>query len=205
MQLVLRRLWIQITSDRKRFGLLCAMLMLGMLLWGRIIVTSNLPRTAVATDPLVSGAPRPLTNGGPPGGADKVDGPPRRIMLAQIPLRDPLLISDVHFPKPTSVELLGQDDPKFGGHKAENVRQAEARLTEELRVLVNRFTLEGVMKGRPMAVVNGKTYRLHSWIPAVKRDDILFQLLEVGDRSVILECKGRRFKLNMNYPGIEER
>ena len=51
MQLVLRRLWIQITSDRKRFGLLCAMLLIGLLLWGRIIVTSNLPRTAIADDP----------------------------------------------------------------------------------------------------------------------------------------------------------
>ena len=47
---VLRRLWIQITSDRKRFGVLCAMLVLGLLLWGRIIVTTNLPRTAMAVD-----------------------------------------------------------------------------------------------------------------------------------------------------------
>ncbi len=204
MQLMLRRLWIQITSDRKRFGLLCAMLLLGMLLWGRIIVTSNLPRTAVA-DPVTDGGPKPLTIGAPPKTPDKDNGPARRISLARTPLRDPLLINDEHFPKPTSVELLDEDDPKFGQYATENVKQAEARLTEELRVLVGRFTLEGVMKGRPMAVINGRTYRLHSWIPAIDDDDILFQLIEVGDRSVILECEGRRFKLNMNYPGIEER
>ena len=30
MQLVLRRLWIQITADRKRFGLLCVTLVVGL-------------------------------------------------------------------------------------------------------------------------------------------------------------------------------
>ena len=44
----LRRIWIQLTTDRKRFGILCAMVALGLLLWGRLIVVSNLPRTAVA-------------------------------------------------------------------------------------------------------------------------------------------------------------
>lgn len=201
MQLVLRRLWIQITSDRKRFGLLCSMMLLGMLLWGRIIVTSNLPRTAVAQPAGVD----PNNLAGPGGGIDKDDGPPKSVRLARTPVRDPLLVSDEHFPKPTSVELMNQDGPKFGRQAAEDLQQAEARLTEELRALVSRFRLEGVMQGRPMAVINGKTYRIYNWIPAEDNDQVLFQLVEVGHRSVILECEGRRFKLRMNYPGIEER
>ena len=198
MQLMIRRLWIQIVSDRKRFGLLCGMLLIGLLLWGRIIVTSNLPRTAVA-DPNVSD-----TGQAGPEGPDKHRGPPVRVSLARMPRRDPLVISDRHFPKPTPVVLLGQENPKFGPDGAENGEQADARLTEELRRLVAGLKLDGVMEKR-MAVINGRTFRLHSWIPAGKPGQALYQLTEIGHRSVTLECEGRRFRLRMDYPGNVER
>ena len=200
---VLRRLWVQITSDRKRFGVLCAMLALGLLLWGRIIVTSNLPRTALADgDDPNSG----LVPHGPTGGAsDRPLGPPVHVKLARQPRRDPFLISAEHFPKPTPVELLPQDGSKSGGNATENTNRMDERLTRELTALVDRFTLEAVMQGRPMAVINGKTYRLYSWIPAVGNDEYRFQLVEVGHRSVVLEYEGRRFRLRMDFPGSEER
>ncbi len=199
---MLRRLWIQITSDRKRFGLLCAMLALGLLLWGRIIVTSNVPRTAMAGE---AGPGRGTTPLGPATGAsDKPLGPPVRVKLARQPRRDPFLVSAKHFPKPTPVELLTQDDPKSGGNATENTNRTDERLTEELRARVNRFRLEAVMQGR-LAVINGKTYRLYSWIQAVGNDAIRFRLLEVGQRSVVLEYEGRRFRLRMDFPGSEER
>jgi hypothetical protein len=78
-------------------------------------------------------------------------------------------------------------------------------LIRELKALVDRFTLEAVMQGRPMAVINGKTYRLYSWIQAVGNDKYRFQLVEVGHRSVVLEYEGRRFRLRMDFPGSEER
>ena len=198
MQLVLRRLWIQITSDRKRFGLLCAMLLIGLLLWGRIIVTSNLPRTAVADDPVRVSA------GSPGGGTDKYVMRTVEVTFARTPDRDPLLISNQHFPKPTPVELLGQDNPKFGPDAAENSQQAEARFTQELRRLVGTLKLEGVMQDT-MAVINRNTYRLNEWIPAGKPGQALFQLTEIGHRSVTLECESRRFRLQMDYPGSDER
>ncbi len=202
MQLMIRRLWIQIVSDRKRFGLLCAMLAIGLLLWGRIIVTSNLPRTAVA-DPSQSGTGSTPASAGPDG-ADKHSGPAVQVMLARTPGRDPLVISSRHFPKPTPVVLLGQENPKFGPNGAENGEQADARLTEELGRLVARLKLDGVME-RTMAVINGRTFRLHSWIPVGKPGQALFQLTEIGHRSVTLACEGRRFRLRMDYPGSEER
>ena len=48
MSVKLRRLWVQVTADRRRAGILGAMLTLGMLLWARIIVISNVPKMAVA-------------------------------------------------------------------------------------------------------------------------------------------------------------
>ncbi|MHC4082212.1 MAG: hypothetical protein ACYTGY_04720 [Planctomycetota bacterium] len=199
---MLRRLWIQITSDRKRFGILCAMLALGLLLWGRIIVTSNLPRTAMANgdDPNLLLPPDPG-----PGSSDKPLGPPVKVTLARQPRRDPFLISDEHFPKPTPVEVLPQDGSKSGGNATENTNRTDERLTRELRAQVDRFKLTAVMQGRPMAVINGKSYRLYSWIQAVGNDEYRFQLVEVGDRSVVLEYEGRRFRLRMVFPGNEER
>lgn len=201
MMVVLRRLWIQVTSDRKRFGVLCVMVLVGMLLWGRIIVTSNLPRTAIAAPPGNSSPPPQPVNDPP----DKRERGVVRVELPSSPARDPFLISNEAFPKPTPVELLTQDDPKFPGQATENQLQAEARRTEVLRVLVGGFRLEAVMLGQPMAVINGKAYRIYSWITAVDNEEIRFQLVEVGDRSVVLECEGRRFRLRMEFPGVEER
>ncbi len=201
MMVMLRRLWIQITSDRKRFGLLCAMLVLGMLLWGRIIVTSNVPRTAVADDydEPPPGVTPPAPSGGP---SDKPPAPPVQVQLALRPRHDPFLISAEHFPKPNPVEVLPQDDPKLPPNAAEN---PDERLMAKLRAQVDRFKLEAVMFGRPMAVINGKTYRLYSWIPAVGNDFYRFQLVEVQHRAVVLECEGHRFKLKMESLGSIKR
>ena len=204
MQLVLRRLWIQITSDRKRFGLLCAMLIIGLLLWGRIIVTSNLPRTALADDPPANTGTGSSGDGTAAGSTDKHARRTVAVTFATTPNRDPLLISGRHFPKPTPVVLLGQDNPKFGLDAAERAEQADARFTEELRQLVGKLRLEGVMQDT-MAVISKNTFRLNAWVPVGKPGQALFQLTEIGHRSVTLECEGRRFRLQMDYPGRDER
>ena len=203
MLLVLRRLWIQITADRKRFSILCAMLVLGFLLWGRIIVTSDLPRTAVA-----DGSQLAAGGLGGQGGMSTSDRPPRppvRVELPREPIRDPLLISDKHFPKPTSDGRLPEDGAKSQGDAAEREQRAEARLIGQLRELVGRFKLEAVMQGRPMAVINGRRYRLYDWVPVIDNDQFRFELVEVGHRSVVLEYEGRQFELKMEFPGTEER
>ena len=196
MQLLLRRLWIQITSDRRRFGLLCAMLTMGMLLWARIIVTSNVPRTAVA-DPQ-RGAVLPV----PGDGSNKRRGPPVPVRLARDTLRDPLAISDADFPRPTVVVHGEQENGKSGPKPVEDVEQA---LAAELWALANRFRLEGVMQGHPMAVINGRMYQLNDWVPAVDSTRHVFRLVEVGNRWVDLECEGHRFRVKMDEPGSEIR
>ena len=202
MLLVLRRMWVQITSDRRRFGLLCAMLLVGLLLWARIIVTSDVPRTAVAGGTGASGSGAAPAVGGE---SDKRKRPVSRVELARLPVRDPLAISEEHFPKPTPVDELTQDPAKLGGDAAENGKQAEARLNKELRALVDRFELEAVMQGRPMAVLNGRTYRLGDWVPAIGNDQIQFELVDVGHRSVVLEFENHQFVVKMKFPGNQKR
>lgn len=199
MQLLLRRLWIQITSDRKRFGLLCAMVAVGMLLWARIIVTTNLPRTVIADpkDPEVENVQRAPS--------DKRRWAPVTVQLARTAPRDPLVISEADFPQRNDVGPAEQENGKFRPEEVENVEQAESRLVAELRSLASRFKLEGVMQGRPMAVINGRMYQLDDWIPAVGNAKHFFQLVEVGSRWVDLECEEHRFRVTMDNPGNEKR
>jgi hypothetical protein len=221
MNVKLRRLWIQVSSDRKRFSLLCAVVLVGLLLWTRIIVVSNLPRTAVADDPAA----------GAPGGADKAapgsarkssrdksvstgrggaKRPIIKVELATAPARDPFVISTAHFPKSTALVEMEQQAPKSGAATAEDAQQVQARRLTHLRGLVERLKLEAAMPtgtGIAMAVISGKSYRQDEWIspaPGAASGDgselVKFQLVEVRHRSVILQWEDHRFELKMATP-----
>ena len=43
-----KRLWLQVTADKKKFGLMVTMLAVGLLLWGRLILLEKVPRIATA-------------------------------------------------------------------------------------------------------------------------------------------------------------
>ena len=205
MPVILRRLWIQLTADRRRFGALCATVLLGLLLWARIIVTSNLPRTAVADESAAARDDRSLDGAPSPGVSDNRRRAPVNVQLAEFPIRDPFLINDQYFPKPTSLDMLPQDQAKLLEGPAEISRDPEALVAMQLRGLVGRFTLEAVMQGRPMAVISGRTFQLGDSIPAVDNEAVRFRLTEVRPRSVVLECDGHRFELKMEPPGARDR
>ncbi|MEE9130124.1 MAG: hypothetical protein V3T84_08905 [Phycisphaerales bacterium] len=205
MPVILRRLWIQLTADRRRFGALCATALLGLLLWARIIVTSNLPRTAVADESAAARDDRNSDGARPPAVSDNRRRAPVNVQLAEFPIRDPFLISDQYFPKPTSLDVLPQDQAKLQERPAEISRDPEALVATQLRGLVGRFTLEAVMQGRPMAIINGRTHQLGDWIPAVGNAAVRFRLVDVRYRSVVLECEGHRFELKMEPPGAHDR
>ena len=205
MPVILRRLWIQLTADRRRFGALCATFLLGLLLWSRIIVTSNLPRRGEADEHADTGDDRGYVGRPAPGVADNRSRDPVNVQLAEFPIRDPFLISDQYFPKPNSLDVLPQDQAKLLERPAEISRDPGALRATQLRALVGRFTLEAVMQGRPMAVISGRTFQLGDSIPAVDNEAVRFQLTAVRPRSVVLECEGHRFELKMDSPGVHDR
>ena len=45
-----QRGWTWLTASRKRFSLVLSVVIVGLLLWSRLIMLSNMPRTAVAED-----------------------------------------------------------------------------------------------------------------------------------------------------------
>jgi hypothetical protein len=198
MTLWVRRAWLQITADRRRFGMLCAMCCIGLLLWARIIIIAKLPRTAVADGQ--ANAQQTTSQRGM-GGSDNRDRKPLMISLWDQPRRDPFLIQEDYYPRSTPFTTLNGEAGKSGPKQAETPERVEARLVEHLRAQVREMKLQAVMTGSPMAVIDGRMYRPGSRIPAPKDEQIRFLLVEVRERSVILEFEGRRFTLEVPFPG----
>lgn len=200
MPMWLRRLWIQLTADPKRLGVLCTALLLGLLLWTRLIVVSNPPRTAVADDPVAEKSEKPRAD------ATKADAPetfgvrePVAIELSTAPERDPFVISPAHFPKPTLVTETAPLVSKSELEAVEDPLQVEARRLAQMRAAADTLKLEAAIGGS-MAVINGKTYRAEQWIDQRAGESHRFRLVEVKQRSVILECNGRLFEVHMAGP-----
>ena len=194
-----RRLWIQISADRKRFSILCAAVAVALLFWARLIIISKAPRTVMAEDPATEVATSdPATDAT----SHNVAGKPLSVTLEKTPVRDPFLISRQHFPLSDPVVILVPEAGKSGPEKAEDSVQTALRRTAQLQGLVDLFKLDAVMTQPPMAVIGGKTYRPGSLIPGVDNDQIRFKLFDVRQGRVILECEDRQFELKMDSPGL---
>ena len=197
MRATLRRFWLQLTIDRRRFGVLCGVVGCALLLWARLLIISDMPRTAIA-EPEEAPAAAPAQE--LPVRSDKPLRPVRAA-LRSIPSRDPFRTDDRFFPRPTPVSDLPADLGKSSAERAENPREVEARVRARLRDLVDRFSLDAVMSSGGMAVIDGRNYRVGDPVPSQGSEQIVFTLAEVRQRSIVLLYEGRRFELKMTDPG----
>jgi len=195
---------MQLTADRRRIGILAACVMVGLLLWARIIIVSNMPRTAVANESASSNGSAKNENPSLPAPGDQEGHAPRAtqtVELSAAPGRDPFVISTQYFPKATPVTALDPDPNKSGSDQAEDAEQIEARKVAHLQALISKLRLEAAM-GSDIAVISGKSYRRGDEIAGSDGERIGLVLAEVKQRSVILDCEGRRFELKMASPRL---
>ena len=115
----LRRLLMSIIGNRKLVSTLSLACALGLLLWARLIITSNMPRTAVADDKKLHNEAQKMLPGLAPISADNPRSNHMQEDVPLSPIRDPFLVSDRYFPKPTLVDVLKQDQPKLQDQDAE--------------------------------------------------------------------------------------
>jgi len=203
MMVMLQRFWMQITSDRKRFGVLCAAVGVGLLLWARLIVVSKMPRTAIAEpDPSISSAATsaPAPGDRPGAAADNTKREVVTLTIAPSEARDPFLINRTLFPKPTSHPAAAQEPSKSNAEPVESPEQAEARRMAQVMAHVERMRLEAVMTGQGMAVINGTLFRLNDMVPSIDNPNLTFTLIEVRSRSIVLEHQGKSFELAIPTP-----
>ncbi|MDG2055349.1 MAG: hypothetical protein P8J86_11655 [Phycisphaerales bacterium] len=184
----LRRLWVQITTDRRRFALLCSLTLVGLLLWSRIIVISQMPRSVIADDPSIASA---MDSDSPD--LRKSDNPTKvavLVHLADIPDRDPFTING-HF-----LELSGQN-----ANSLQEPRKSGALGAEDPERTVASFQLEAVMQRPAMAIINGMTLRIGDEVMGPTDSAYRFRLVSVSRRSAVLEWGGKNFELSMSGPG----
>lgn len=216
MSAAMKRIWIQLTADRKRFGVLCATVGVGLLLWARLIIVSGVSRTAMAEDgkkPMAeaqagaeSAADRPGKSAGG-SEADKRGEKPGAAARETVEVRlwsrserDPFVISPEHFPRTKSDKEVKGDAGKLPTEPAEDAGQKEARLVARLREVLGTLRLEAAM-GNTMAIIDGKRYVVGESLPLMGKERVEFKLQEVRQRSVVLEAEGRRFEVEMSVPG----
>ena len=197
MVVAMKRLWIQISTDKRRLSVLCTAVAIGLLLWARVIVIARMPRQAVADDPKAIVEPER----GDAASEQELNREKTTVALERVPRRNPFVISPTHFPESTPVTDLRIEEEKSEPEQVEDQEHARARMLVELGELVKLYSLEAVMTGSPMAVISGETYRLGDWIPAIDHEQVRFRLVEVQPRSVILAYEDHRFQIRIADPG----
>jgi len=194
MRTFLRRIRLQISANRRQFSVLCAGLAVALLLWARLIIVGNMPRTAMAL-------PEPASKKSSVAPSDKRTSPGLiQVELHDRPQRDPFQISHAHYPRTVRVDEIRVNPPKSDREPVENSAEVEANLRRQLQMLVDAMSLDAVMPSASLAVINGQTVGIDQTVRAGRAGEHQFLLVEVRQRSVTLEYEGRRFELNMRRP-----
>lgn len=203
LQVAARRVWVQLTADRRRFRALLVtagvagilwMKPLGLLLWARLRLLADIPRTAMAEPGLMTDA------GGPPEGLTPSPAP-LRIVLDEEPRHDPFVVSDRDFPRPTPGPVIPEEPDKSASERAEGSIPAHTGLARQLQAIVASFKLEAAMQGNPpVAVINGQTFRPGDTIASPDAPEVAFGIVSIGSRTVTVESQGYEFTIRMASP-----
>ncbi len=174
MKTKLKKMWIQLTSDRRRFGLFCGLLLVGLLLWARIIVIARPARTAVA-QPLIQTAIESSL------ASDNVTIP---VSLQSEPNRNPFSVSQEFFPLVANSTVNAVKTQQTSGGTSENK-------------VVDSLKLEAVMG--EMAMIDGRVIQIGDIVGPQHVQEPL-RLYSVEGRIVILSAGDRRYELSIAPP-----
>ena len=170
----LKRMWLQITADRRRFGLFCGLLLVGLLLWARIIVIARPARTAVA-QPLIQTAIEHAMK------SDNVNIP---VLLQSEPNRNPFSVNHNTFPFPLDSAGIVTKTKRATQSTSEND-------------VVNSLKLEAVMG--EMVMIDGRVIQIGQIVGPRHAQEPL-RLFAVEGRIVILSAGDRRYELSIAPP-----
>lgn len=193
MKQQLQTFWIRLTADPRRFGMLCACCGIGLLLWARLILVSDLPRMAIADPSEAAESPSDETDRA--GDALRTT---QSVTLDERPLRDPFAVSDDVFPRPRNPEVLPTNTGKSRPLKAEEVSTALLRdfvvdSDDPKRWTVSVIVVPG------LAIVGAKSVRIGERIAAGPGGHPVV-LAEVRQRSIVVRCGDAELVLQMSGP-----
>lgn len=185
MKRKLKRMWRQATADKTKFGLLVTCVLVGLLLWGRLILLEKVPRHATA-DPKQADSPSAEA-------PDPAGGPVSTAVLSPLPevrtdLGDELALNLFAF-RHDRYRLLPQENSGDTGVTGTQISDDERKqmLVEKAKDL----RLQSVVQGAtPLIVINGRVLRVGDSIDG-------FEIVSFTERSAKVTRDGLTFKLTM--------
>jgi len=169
ISLALRRFAIQLTADRRRFGIFCGLLAVAMLFWTRLIVIQDMPRVAMA-DP-----DQPAEVKSENIQTSNIVTTKRVLHLTNGPIRNPFLINPAYYPSKSENTKRTDEDSKSGPQPADKFRSA-----------LHAHRLEAVMGS--VAVISGQTCRVGTQVRDISGGGLQIELIEVRERSVVIRA-----------------
>lgn len=194
-------IWIRLTADRRKFGAMCGLAAVGILLWSRLILLEDVPRSTFA-DP---DAETPAHNASATTGSD--DGASQNARRQRLPeLRIELPTEDVRnlfVMRPEFLAHTAQVDPtppvtpKSQTDPSEEIRERERKERIATEKAIRAMKLSSIVQGRtPIVVIDGRVLRVGD----VHKG---FRIARVTVSSVTLTKNSVEFELQMESgPGF---
>jgi hypothetical protein len=149
----LQRTWKKLTADKKRFGLMVSLLVVGLLMWGRLLL-KQIPKSAVAQPGANQTEPEDMA------GVDgfRLDGRKTvSVSLSDVSERNLFSLHDTDYKKMAEKSVPVADKPNLPPKKTENEIRAEFRT--QLQEQVAGLSLKTVVLGaNPQALINDRIY-----------------------------------------------
>ncbi|HEB61233.1 MAG TPA: hypothetical protein ENJ06_05345 [Phycisphaeraceae bacterium] len=196
----LHAMWIRLTADKRRFGLLCTSLFVAALLWGRLVFLREVPRTAVA-DPQKKTALHKSQTLQKDSADDENDAAKTlKVAIRHNLTRDPFILNSKYFPEPVVEETPEEVTPKSpkGTTDEEEEDHPQLRVPDEAK---NRFEVVSVIGGKvPVAMIRVKDGGKVK-TALVSADSLIsgFRVVsvDVDQRVVVVRKDGVNVKLKM--------
>ena len=164
---------------------------LGLLLWARMRILTSIPRTAMAVEAEQVAVVIPEYGNSFP------DLP--QTTHETRPLRDPLSISPLHFPRSSNSTSDTGFGPKSPPSPAEE-DEAASRVRDRLASVAARLEVQGLMPGQGLALIDGRVRRVGEEFPG-NVAQATFQLVEVRKSAIVVRTEGLEFDIRLNGGG----
>lgn len=188
MSTKLKRLWLQATADKKKFGIFATLMAVGLLLWARLILLEEVPKIATADDPNQPAQADGITRYGQ---ASPV--------ITTGPVLPPLEEVAVTLSEDLPLNLFAFRHKRYKPLPSDESQHDQAQLTgstddermQELVELARSLRLQSVIQGAsPAMVINGEVLRVGDSIEG-------FEIVSFNERSAKLTREGLTFLLKM--------
>ncbi len=169
----------QLTADKKKFGLMCMLVAVGLLLWGRLMLLDRVPKTAVA-DPDTA-----TERASPP--AQPVE--PSVVYIGRLP--DQPTRDIFALPRDRYKPIAPTDNPVNPG-KSEVIRVDETPAElQEIRAEARRLRLRAIIYGiRPRVVLNEQMFKSGDYVQG-------FKVLAIEKNAAVIAKAGYLFRLRV--------